>query len=123
MKAHGCVFLELPAKLSARKLQLQCSLYTYKNLLFGKHILQGQADSNTEQPLLLVGMIPREKFLSTMPQVSSVSKWDHKSCLQQMGRGDSIEEKKLYIIENITPGVEIWVWEPFSSEGFTASYL
>lgn len=30
-------------------------------------------------------MIPREKFLSTKPQVSSVSKWGHRSCLQQMG--------------------------------------
>jgi len=38
-----------------------------------------------EQPLLLVGMIPRENFLSIMPQASSVSKWDHRSRLKQMG--------------------------------------
>lgn len=51
-----------------------------------------------EQQSLLVGMIPREKFLSTMPQASSVSKWDHRYRLQQIGHvGDlNWREKALH---------------------------
>lgn len=42
----------------------------------------------------------------------------------QMGHvGNLIEEKKLYITENITLGTEMWIWEPFSREGFTALCL
>lgn len=39
-------------------------------------------------------MIPREKFLSTMPQASSVSKWDHRSRLQQMGHVGNLNRRE-----------------------------
>lgn len=47
-----------------------------------------------EQPSVLVGMIPREKFLSTMPQASSVNKWDHRSHLQQTGHVGNLNRRE-----------------------------
>lgn len=39
-------------------------------------------------------MIPREKFISTTPQVSAVSKWDHRSRLQQMGHVGNLNRRE-----------------------------